>query len=257
MSVFTRRKARHTPAAVRAARTAAGIAEPAGRHAQDEQQPADYDTSYDDPGWGGEPHDATSPGLPLAAPAATAPAGDDTMVWRVPGTGDDPGYTVPPGAPWASPEDALPLRTPGAAIPAAQVPQLRTEPADPALLREVAAALRALPDPAPERPRPVAWLRALEHDGQQAAEALAGVPSFAGVDRLPDGTLVAGMFLGLHAGGTWLVDAVNPAWCEDAITALTAMRDRLVAARRQIAAPQVAREPEPAIPAVPAAGGAQ
>lgn len=182
------------------------------------------DAGYDDPGWGDELHDATSPGFPLPAP-------DDTMVWRVPGLDGGPGLVIPP-ATLETPEEPLPARVPGAAIPPALVPALRTEPADPALLREVADALKALPgDPPPAPARPVAWLRVIENDGRQAVEALSAVPEFAGTDTLPDGTAIAGAFLGIHGKATWIVDAVDPAWCEDAITALTAMRDALVAAQ--------------------------
>ena len=169
-------------------------------------------------------HDATSPGLPLPAP-------DDTMIWRVPGLDGGPGLVIPP-ATLETPEEPLPARIPGAAIPPALVPALRTEPADPALLREVADALKALPgDPPPAPARPVAWLRVIENDGRQAVEALSAVPEFAGSDTLPDGTFIAGAFLGIHGQATWIVDAVDPAWCEDAIEALKEMRDALVAAQ--------------------------
>lgn len=165
-------------------------------------------------------------------------ASDDTMVWRIPSPDGGPSLVIPPGAPWVQdaedrePQDAepLPQRTPGAAIPPALVPALRTEPSDPDLLREVIDKLKALPaGPAPARP--VAWLRVHERDGGEAVEALSAAPEFAGTDTLPDGTVIAGAFLGIHGKATWIVDAVDPAWCDDAITALTAMRDALVAAQ--------------------------
>ena len=201
---FGRRKAapRHALTVARPEQAAAEVPEQ-----EVPAESADYDTSYDDPGWGPEP----------------APTGDDTMVWRIPATDGGPGYVIPPG---------LPQRTPGAGIEGVKVPALRTEPADPDLLREVADALRALPgDPPPAPPRPVAWLRVIENDGHQDVEALSAAPEFAGIDTLPDGTLIAGAFLGIHGRATWLVDTVDPAWCDEAIAALTAVRDALVAAQ--------------------------
>jgi hypothetical protein len=181
-------------------------------------------------------------GLHAAGPL---PAGDETMLFRVPGIDGGPGFIIPPATlRTADPQDALPHRNPGAGIPPDKVPVLRTEPADPGLLRDLRDALKALPDeprrdpagdepPASVRHRPVAWLRVIEHDGHEAHEALAGAPGFAGIDTLPDGTAIAGMVLGTHGQATWLADTVDPAWCDDAITALATMRDQLTAAREQ------------------------
>jgi len=178
MSVFTRRKARHAPAAVRAARSAAELAEPQGRHsAQDEpsaapEAPVNCSLDYDDPGWGDdEPHEATSPGFPLQAPS-----GDDTIVFRAPDPPGVPGYAISPGTPrMTHPDGALPHRTPGAAVPAGSVPVLRTEPADPGLLRNLRDALLALPAEPERRPQapppPAAWVRAVQPDGSSHLDA--------------------------------------------------------------------------------------
>lgn len=234
--IFPPRRSRPRHAA---ARTAAELAQPAGQHAA-QDDPAgpgtDHGQGYDAAGW--------ADGAPL-------PRGDETMLFRVPGIDGGPGFIIPPATlrtadPEPEPEDALPHRRPGAGIPPAAVPVLRTEPADPGLLRDVRDALKALPDgpqrdsgedkpPAVVRHRPTVWLRVIEHDGLQANETLSGTPEFAGNDTLPDGTAIAGMFLGIHGQATWLVDTVDPAWCDDAITALTAMRDQLTAAREQAA----------------------
>lgn len=186
-----------------------------------------YDTSYDDPGWDGELHDAASPGFPLPAP-------DDTMVWRVPGLDGGPGMVIPP-ATLETPEEPLPARVPGAAIPAALVPVLRTEPAHPDMLRDLRDTLEALPcDPEP-REAPSAYLRAVVPGGEtgvtQIQDAIGRSPLFAGSGTVADGRTVAGMYLGTNDDGWFVLDALSAEWCEDAITALTAMRDALVAAR--------------------------
>lgn len=226
------------------ATAAAALTEPRGRHATPDA--AAPGTGSGHPGWDAE-HELLMPGPgPVATLAASPiPAGDETMLFRVPGTGASSGFTIPPGTLRTdSPENELPHRSAGAAIPAATVPVLRTEPADPDLLRDLRDALQALParpqhDPGEDKPaaaarrRPVAWLRVTEQDGSMAHEALTGAPEFAGTDTFPDGTVIAGMYLGIHGHATWLVDAVDPAWCDGAITALTAMRDRLTAAREQ------------------------
>ena len=199
MAILKRRKTakaapRHTHAGVRAAQAAA----------EAPVQPVpDDDTGYDHPGW--DENDA---------------APDATMVWRIPDPAGGPGFVIPPG---------LPQRTPGAEIPPASVPALRTEGADLDLLRDLRDALKALPgDPAPARP--VAWLRVIEA-GSEATEALSAAPEFAGTDTLDDGTFIAGAFLGIHGEATWLIDTVDPDWCDAAIAALTAVRDALVAAQ--------------------------
>jgi len=220
MNFFTSRKARHTIAAVRAAQGAAEDAQP-----QDEPAAAECSLEFDANGWGEvEPHDVTSPGF-LPAPD---PRADATMVWRIPSPDGGPGLVIPPAT--LATEDALPVRTPGEAIPAALVPALRTEAADPAMLGKVADKLRALPDK-PE-PEPGAYLRAISRDGQQDSEPLHGTPSLAGTDVLPDGTAVAGLFLGCNGFGTWLADAVDPAWCRESAKVLLEMADHLEAARQ-------------------------
>jgi hypothetical protein len=77
---------------------------------------------------------------------------------------------------------------------------------------------------------PVAYLRAVMHgpDGEtELGEPLGHTPLFAGVTRTISGRLIAGMYLGTNEDGYCMVDATDPEWCEDAITALTAMRDAL------------------------------
>jgi hypothetical protein len=86
----------------------------------------------------------------------------------------------------------------------------------------------AVTDPAADDLPPSAFLRAVIHDGPELTEPIGRTPVFAGMDANPDGTRVAGMYLGTNPDGWFILDSTDPAWCDDAITALTAMRDALV-----------------------------
>jgi hypothetical protein len=94
------------------------------------------------------------------------------------------------------------------------------------LLRAQIAAERYEPDE--DAAQPGAWLRAVIHGGQEIAEPIGRTPEFAGVTRTRNGLLVAGMYLGTNEDGYCTVDSADPAWCDDLITAATAMRDALV-----------------------------
>ncbi len=75
-------------------------------------------------------------------------------------------------------------------------------------LQRVADRLRALPS------EPAAYLFSTTPAGEGGPhEALTGVPSFAGLRRLADGTLIAGLFLGDEDGdGRFGVDALDRTW---------------------------------------------
>jgi len=132
----------------------------------------------------------------------------------------------------------LPARAP---VPAGlrRPPPVLT-PGELANLEKVAGRLRAFggpePDgsgggePGPDRDYlpPSAFLRAVIHDRPELTEPIGCTPEFAGTDAMPDGTRVAGMFLGTNEDGCFVIDSTDPAWCEDLITAATAMRDALV-----------------------------
>lgn len=179
--------------------------------------------------------------LDVLRPAAVRTK-DETVLFRIPGGDGGPGFVIPTGAPWqaapetrpqADPEDALPVRSPGDIIPAASVPALRTEPADPDMLRDVLDGLQALPD---EDTDPAAYLRAVVPGGDtgvtQIQDTLGHSPRFAGSGLLADGRPVAGMYLGTNEDGWFVVDALTPEWCADAIAALEEMRDALLASER-------------------------
>lgn len=247
------------PAAVQATAAAADLAEPRGRHhagraARDDQgapallSPADAAALLAP---GARPSPAVSfegaSGIGLM-PASQAPAPDDTVVFRVRDSSGVPGYQIPPGTPWMTHQNgALPHRTPGAVVPPASVPVLRTEPADPALLRDLHAALLTL-DAGPERqpaasPNPAAWLRAVQPDGPHLDVRLAGRPRFT---RLVSS--VAGPLPEVHLGetdeGPFRI-AADPAWLKAAGLAFLQAADAEPSS-------DVTRAD---IPAVPAAGG--
>jgi hypothetical protein len=129
------------------------------------------------------------------------------------------------------------------AVPVMTEPELAT-------LARVADRLRALPaepEREPERDEdglpPSAYLRAVLHEpaGMHAlpgmaelGEPLGRTPLFAGATRTISGQLIAGMYLGTNEDGYCMVDATSAEWCEDAITALTAMRDALRGGRRPV-----------------------
>ena len=106
----------------------------------------------------------------------------------------------------------------------------------PDVLRAALNGLRALPDS--DEPQqddseqsPVAWLRAIVPGRPELTEPLGRAPVFFGAARTASGVPVTGMYLGTNDDGWFVLDSVSPAWCEDAITALTAMRDALTGAR--------------------------
>ena len=107
-----------------------------------------------------------------------------------------------------------------------QAAPLPPEPADTALLRRVADGLRAMPS------LPGAYLRNVTHgDGADPHEPLKGFPSFAGMDVMPDGTPVAGLWLGdADKDGHLVLDVVSAAYCDAAACAFLDMRDALMAA---------------------------
>lgn len=244
------------PAAVQAAAPAADLAEPRGRHhagspARDGQRapallsPAGAAALLAP---GARPSPAVSfegaSGIGLM-PASRAPSGDDTIVFRVPASSGVPGYTIPPGTPWMThPDGALPYRSPGAAVPPASVPVLRTEPADPELLRDLRDALKALPDGPATRiaapPHPVAWLRAVQPEGLPHLDvALAGRPRFIRAGQLSE------VHLGETDEGPFRI-AADRAWLKAAGLAFLQAADAEPSS-------DVTRTD---VPAVPAAGGA-
>lgn len=101
--------------------------------------------------------------------------------------------------------------------------QWQQAPSD--LLDRVGTGLRKLGGPLP----PSAWLRA-EGSHRPVTEPLGLAPQFAGAGVLPDGRPVAGMYLGTAEGSWYTIDAVSTGWCDDAIAALTEMREALLAA---------------------------
>ena len=107
-----------------------------------------------------------------------------------------------------------------------QAAPLPPEPADTALLRRIADGLRALPS------LPGAYLRNITPgDGADPHEPLKGFPAFAGMDVMPDGTPVAGLWLGApDKDGHLVIDVVSAAYCDAAAMAFLDMRDALMAA---------------------------
>ena len=105
----------------------------------------------------------------------------------------------------------LPARTPFEfAVPAEYPPAPLTRD-EMFTLQRVADRLRALPaEPAP----PAAYLFSITPAGEPGPhEALTGVPSFAGLRRLANGALVAGLFLGDEDGdGRFGVDALDASY---------------------------------------------
>ena len=127
----------------------------------------------------------------------------------------------------------LPARTPFATLtgfPPALFPSEPLTPRDLADLQRVADGLRALP------PTPAAYLFSITPGGPGAHEALTGVPSFAGLRRLTNGALVAGLFLGDEDGdGRFGVDALDPAYL---LQLRDAIEDALWARSRPSARPR-------------------
>jgi hypothetical protein len=153
-----------------------------------------------------EPGPATSMTLAAADPDATmhfaAVAPDETPAVRPLPARTPSGFTAPPPEP------------------------LTADQVD--ILHRVADGLRTLP--AGEHV-PVAFLRAIVGGRTELTEPIGRSPVFAGSDITDDGQPVAGLYLGTNEDGWFVLDSTDPAWCEDAITALTAMRDALLQAR--------------------------
>ena len=74
---------------------------------------------------------------------------------------------------------------------------------------------------------PSAYLRSVSRDGRQDRYPLGLAPVFAGTAATPDGRPMAGMHVGTNDGRRITLDVTSAAWAEDAITALTAIRDAL------------------------------
>lgn len=85
----------------------------------------------------------------------------------------------------------------------------------------------AVPGPGAETFPSAAQLRAVIGGRNRIHDPLGGFPAYAGWAILPDGRPVAGMILGTHTDGHYVLDVTDPAWCDAAIEALTRVRDDL------------------------------
>lgn len=159
--------------------------------------------------------ETADPGETFNAAPAAAPTCDDTILFRIPAADGGPGFVIPPGSPWSTSQDTL---------------------------RDVRDALQALPveprhaEAEAEDAAPEAYLRAVVPGGDtgvtQIQDALGHSPRFAGSGLLADGRPVAGMYLGTNEDGWFVLDALTPEWCDDAIAALEEMRDSLLASEQ-------------------------
>ena len=177
-------------------------------------------------------------------PLPAAMPGPDTAPWLPAPEADAAGVAEAPGPLPLEPLPPQPGEDPAMTVALAPLREALREAAmaRPATTEDLARAadrLRALP-PSPGPDAPVAYLRNITPGpGRDPHEPLNGLPCFAGTTRMPDGSPVAGLFLGDEdAEGRLVLDVLSVAWLGRLIDAAEEAREELYAlmsGRRDVA----------------------